>query len=496
MLKNIWWGSKNKDETRESKKGQKSKLASPPTKLGNVLRLSDRASTEDDDYDAEVSVAAAAETSQINSPGSKLFREQRPKVYRAVYSMKLHQPPLAAPAPVAAVAQAVAPPLDFTPRKHRVPLFQKEQQVDSQMLSMEQTLFLLRSHDVVDELTSVKEELGRVSAELVSLQADRDDLLARQRQDSTQATVAASLASQQQPQLLLTGPQQQQQLRWDTHKLLLRKPTHKFTLSTAEQCRLKEQRGTCLSVSLHNSQARQAFLTRCGSCVAQSHHNHHPADNSELDSTTINIIELSPRTCRNGGAATTIQHVVLLPSAKTNSNTNGFWISRDNGSHKTYGDLPERLVRRLHATKESMVYLATGPNGSYYAEFVSGGALWGSSDQDVCDIFSSWDVHRVAFGPHGSWIVLARDGRVSWKNIPARLQALLERRLASESALVEVSLGSAGSYCVRFLDGSTDYCLPAVVAQACLDLERRGSSITSMTLHPELSLDFCIRHTQ
>lgn len=53
-----------------------------------------------------------------------------------------------------------------------------------------------------------------------------------------------------------------------------------------------------------------------------------------------------------------------------------------------------------------------------------------------------------------SWVVLARDGRVAWKNVPARLHNMLSSRLASESAPIEVSLGNGDAYFIRFLDGT------------------------------------------
>jgi hypothetical protein len=66
--------------------------------------------------------------------------------------------------------------------------------------------------------------------------------------------------------------------------------------------------------------------------------------------------------------------------------------------------------------------------------------------------------------------------------------------MADEAAPVEVALGSGNSYFIRFLDGSFDYCLPASAAEECRKLEEKGATITSVSLHPELSQDFVIRH--
>ncbi|OEU20662.1 hypothetical protein FRACYDRAFT_267721 [Fragilariopsis cylindrus CCMP1102] len=137
----------------------------------------------------------------------------------------------------------------------------------------------------------------------------------------------------------------------------------------------------------------------------------------------------------------------------------------------------------------------------------------------------SWNVYRVAFGPiesvkhdnhelqiptaqpsekkhndkaisTNSWIILSHDGRAAWKNLPSRLSNKLEERLANRAAPVEVSLGPGDSYFVRFLDGSIDYCLPAKVARVCERIEQRGGTITNISLHPDISHDFVIRHTE
>jgi hypothetical protein len=42
--------------------------------------------------------------------------------------------------------------------------------------------------------------------------------------------------------------------------------------------------------------------------------------------------------------------------------------------------------------------------------------------------------------------------------------------------------------------GTTDWQLPAKAAKVCRALEKEGKSIMSVSLHPELSNDFIIRH--
>jgi hypothetical protein len=138
---------------------------------------------------------------------------------------------------------------------------------------------------------------------------------------------------------------------------------------------------------------------------------------------------------------------------------------------------------------------------------------WGSAfadDKDFHQILKTWDIYKVVFGPLttledadtgtvrfvNSWIILGRDGRAAWKNIPRRLQTRLESRLANWAAIAEVSLGPGGSYFCRYLDGSIDYCVSSPVANACEYIERNGGMITEISLHPEISTDFLIRHTE
>ena len=157
------------------------------------------------------------------------------------------------------------------------------------------------------------------------------------------------------------------------------------------------------------------------------------------------------------------------------------------------------------------MYLSTGPNGYYFAEFRSGECWWGCAgeDKEFYEILKQWEIYRVVFGstvthttPDGreiitnSWIILARDGRAAWKNLPSRLHHTLENRLANSAAPAEISLGSGESYYVRFLDGTVDYCLPAEVASVCEHIQRKGGTITDMAMNPEVSHEFMVRHTE
>ena len=202
---------------------------------------------------------------------------------------------------------------------------------------------------------------------------------------------------------------------------------------------------------------------------------------------------------------------------KISNSNSSFFFSRDTGKSQTWGHISAKLYRRINQAGSAgheisdIVYLSTGPHGCYYVEFRSGEVWWGNAvdDNDFLRILEEWDVYRVVFGPievfedesgnsqiANSWIIIGRDGRAAWKNLPSRLHHRLESRLANWAAPAEVSLGPGDSYFVRFLDGSIDYCLPAEVARVCDHIERYGGSITEIALHPEISHDFLIRHTE
>jgi hypothetical protein len=372
-------------------------------------------------------------------------------------------------------------------------------------LSFEDALFLLSNHEIVDEATCVQEELTRLNSEIDALKEDKNVLERR----SLQIPASSS------PTSMMTGGgggggvsnnsmnnnHGNVTADWEIHHLLLGN-----RLTAAQRSQLQEHRGLTLTAHLHNPKAAEALASRCGakgSIVQQC---------IQVDSAAI--IELSPETCRDGGAATTIQHVALMNKQEHGSET-AFFVSRDNGKGYYWGLLPDRLFRRLRSNGMDpkraaldLVYLATGPLDYYFAEFRSGETWWGSAvdDRAFHTICSEWDVYRVVFGTAltledaegqrhatASWIILGRDGRAAWKNLPARLDLKLQTRMADEAAVAEVALGSGDSYFVRFLDGTVDYCLPSTMAYVCQQLEKQGSTITSVSIHPELSHDFIIR---
>lgn len=426
--------------------------------------------------------------------------------------------------------------------RHRVPLFWKQQAVraptTTTTLRYQDTLFALRSLDPLrEEKRFVRDEMEALDREIQALEGDRailvQQLQHQQQQQKQQHTVVASAASASATSAVpsaTTAPSSRSPLPlWDLYKLLASssssdRPSQGSAITAAvglpasdftDRSVWQERRGLCLTAALHNVSAREALLSKCGSTAS-----------ALRAATTTNpsdvVVRIGPDTCRDGGAAATIQHISLL-SGLTQTESGGFFLSRDASSKgKSYywGHLPDRLFRRMknagmdprrHAC-DHLAYLSTGPLGSYYAEFRSGERWWGSPAEgadDFHNLCSEWDITRAVFGPastlydaHGqhivtttSWILLGRDGRAAWKNLPARLHRKLERRLASETAPAEVSLGGCGSYFVRFWDGSTDYCLPAHAANACRKLESEGRTLTSIALHPDLPHDFIVRHT-
>lgn len=416
-------------------------------------------------------------------------------------------------------------------KNHRVVLQPEEtkknynyhQSSSSELSAFEDALFLLRSHEVVDEITSIKEEIGYLNAELDALALDKNKL-----QDMT-ASLESFTISQRQEAAASASSIDANALptTWDANELLVSKRAtidadpattatstsderESDTISVEQRSFLQHVRGTMLTVFLHDRAATEALAMKCG---VKPHVLARFRENPQTSA-----LELSLDTCREGGAAMHIAQVSLLCKGGGRACELGFFIGRDQGKSISWGHLPDRLYRRMQDSgmnaKQSaaeLVYLSVGPMDYYYAEFRSGEVWWGSASEDQAfqTICKEWDVYRVVFGPamtmddydselHSrtmSWIIVSRDGRAAWKNLPSRLHGLLSRRMTNEAGIAEVSLGSCGSYFCRFLDGTMDYCLPAQHAHVVQELESRGLKITNIALHPELSQDFVIRST-
>lgn len=419
--------------------------------------------------------------------------------------------------------------IDFKARPHRIPLF-TEQKEQNPML-FDDMVYLLTNQPILDEETVVQRELECMDSELSLLELDRLDIEKLALEHQQQATITING--------LPATSNSNHEFSWDLHQQLLvggsriaatAASTSSATaiLSKFERLRLQEQRGLNLTIRLQNPGAQEALLAKCG-CI-QKMHNQAP-------------VTVGPHNCRDGGGAATIQHVHLIqssaapdtatPTTQTNDSSTpyAFLLSRDAGQSFCSierGGLPDRLYRRLReeeASASNILYLVTGPYDSYYAEFRSGECWWGCPDAEFGRLCRDWDVHRVGFGPAKemwvpsssatpsntaanqqqqqqncivclSWLIMSRDGRAAWKNLPARLHSQLSTRLASEPAPVEFALGAGESYFVRWMDGTSDWQLPAAAAAVCERLEKHApdSTITSVALHPSSAQDFVIRH--
>jgi hypothetical protein len=359
----------------------------------------------------------------------------------------------------------------FESRNHRIPLFKTEREKPAMLF--DDVLFLLRSYEVVDELTCVKDELSLMDLEMTAIRSDREDITEMVDKDDLDDPLTGSITPSIFSKMGFRS--------WDTHRqLLVRTASNSIqheSFSHMMRSQLQNERGLNFTVSIRNPKALESLMSKCGCKVSFLSQIIGSSSNSD-------VTLISPQSCRDGGAGATIQHLELISVPLNDSDavkTPSFVLTRDNAKSYHYERLPEHLFRRMENQGESshyadnLIYLSTGPLGSYYAEFRNGEQWWGSAFRDdnfeFDTICRDWDIHRVVFGPltffdsgreeHSkqflttSWIILARDGKVAWKNVPVRLHNKLSNRLASESAPIEVSLGFGGAYFIRFLDGTT-----------------------------------------
>ncbi len=203
------------------------------------------------------------------------------------------------------------------------------------------------------------------------------------------------------------------------------------------------------------------------------------------------------------------RHAVITSSNEASS----FFLSRDNGTANWHGRFPSKLwdrAKRENMKVSSIRYLVVGPGGSYFTQFSTGECWWGISqlDTDFHKYMNSLEVCRVAFGTfanyiyvgeastiHTSWVIIGKDGRCVWKNIPSGLHNLLLSRTSNDAAPCEVSLGKGDSYFIKFLDGVTNYCLPAGLASTYEQIESMGGEIRNVSFNSQ-SYDYIIRYEQ
>lgn len=428
---------------------------------------------------------STSSTSAVKSPGGGTALAAQPfssvhdvlsdrkKVYRAQFATSDWSVKPSSPLPSSLG--------NFSSRNHRVPLFKEEAKPKARLFLVNDAINLLKQHNVSDELECVKSELTLLNVEISALKLDRDDI---ERKSMRLALTPTRVAK---------DDKRAASYLWETHRKLMR-----ADLAPSIREELQDSRGTSLTVCLHNEKAQNALQSSCG----------HTSLFDRLSSNKSNLVTISPSNCGRGGAAKAIQHMCLL----SNGANADFFLSKDSGKNVYQGRLPDSLLRRMQTSgrdSSELLYLSTGPLGSYYAEFRSGQSWWGTperqEDSDFHKLCQEWDVNRVAFGPCASthertsnrtlremsWVILSRNGRAAWKNIPARLHRTLESRMASEASPAEISLGFGDSYFVRFLDDTVDYCLAKPIAEV---IEKRQLVVTAAYLHPELPNDYILRH--
>jgi hypothetical protein len=339
--------------------------------------------------------------------------------------------------------------------QHRLP-FQNE---DARS-SISDEIFLLQSHTTRDEMTSVAEEVSRLDKDIRDLENFRLDI---EHEYFQQPIASVDLPL------------------WDVNFLL-----HGQKLSIDVANELQRRRGRCWTVQLRSMKLRDTLCSKLNSQdLFPSKHT-----NKYKFRATVTAI-------------TQVSHMCLLP---LHGNTSAFFVHTD--TSESFGHVPAAILSRMKKSAlqiDMLTYMAMGPNESYYVAFSSGHVFWASSDSDFHAIVRDWPVYRVAFGESkklpnqkmsSSWIVVARDGRVAFKNLPQRLTNILNSRLVDMPMPSEVALGSDGSYFIRFLDGVIEYCLPSDISNVCEFVLRRGGKITNVLLHPKLSKEFIVRHTE
>jgi IS5 family transposase len=347
-------------------------------------------------------------------------------------------------------------------------------------VTFEDMAFLLQSHMVKDELTSLYEEIKKLDWEVEKIDVERMEM-------------EQSLLGIRIPKKTTT------ETSWDIDLLL--KEQKQQSLTTEEVAELQRKRGRCWTIQIQNPKSREALCSQLGNVVPGDGGGRRTRTNSSSSSSSSPRLVLTPANCRE---CHNLRQLTVQAPVSENIAASVF-VTRDNG--KAWGHVPGRLFKRLRTEEmnlENIEYLSTGPGGAYFCELSSGHTWWGSSDVEFVRLAKEWKVARVAFGATRqfgaetchSWIVVARDGRVAWKNIPARLHNKLELRLADNAAPAELTLGPEDSYFVRFLDGSVDYCLPATISNVCESIERDGGRITNVVLRSDSSHDFVIRHSE
>lgn len=379
---------------------------------------------------------------------------------------------------------------------HRIPLFD----IRPPQLNYDQALALLKGHEVKEEAQCLNDEIEYINKEIAAL--ERDKMQVEQIWNSNRALGKESAVTNNSRTI-----DEFVETDFDINRQLLKSvgTNNAKGLPSSQVMKLQKQRGVCLTVSIENAKALESLLSKLGgkattlpmSSVAGFHRPKSTCLVTTLRPSNEGRMLLDENSV-GSGAACSIQQATLLSSSSTEGSS--FFLSTDTGNVHYYGKLPDRLFRRLKANSASrhqnqtanstgtqnvfgignnhdphqfvrdLFYLSTGPCGCYYAELRSGECWWGltPADDELDAIFNEWDIYRIAFGPcvtldstsaptstnrATSWIVIARDGKAAWKNLPSRLHGMLSSRLANDPTPTEIALGCEGSYFVRFSDG-------------------------------------------
>jgi hypothetical protein len=290
--------------------------------------------------------------------------------------------------------------------------------------SFKEKLAMLKSHLVSDEEQTARKEYSNIWTEMKAIEQDRE-VLKHQNQDEPHVKQCKNACS---------NPRCKES--WDVNSYLngvhMKRGGKKKGLNRVvdkEQLRhLQQSRGAFVHVGFRRKDVLPKFAAKCGG-NPNSCQPHKIVQECNLELFGIDLISSS---------ATTVRHLAIVTGEKGAS----FFISKDDGrAHcdSIHARLEERLKKLKKSHQQSSAsygairYLSCGPNRSYFAELVSGQTLWGIGDHDeeFQKIMDAFNVHRVAFGSFDhdtSWIVLSKDGRMAWRNLPSRLHQLLQSR--------------------------------------------------------------------
>ena len=342
------------------------------------------------------------------------------------------------------------------------------------------SISLLEKFEVLDEETSMRNELIKSSAEIASLERE-------------QVTMMNALNGKETSNFGEKCVYADCQKEWDIDVYLDQgglgnaQSTHQISPKTRSH--LQKRRGNFFHAAFEDRRLCSNFVEICSAGRGSGTAKVNPHAYLKIQECDAN--------------AAVVRHVAILNGLQEVS----CFLSRDDGSTNLEGKLPSRLSSRLineGISTNDIRYLSCGPEDSYYVELQSGDCLWGmSGDDKFNEILSHVDIHRVAFGQfhtrngelETSWIAISKNGRLAWRNIPSGLHRVLKERKADMAVPCEISLGLEGSYFVKFLDGSCQHCLPVHISQACDRIVEQGGIVTNVTLHTEDSHSYIIRHT-